>query len=88
MIAYVVSMGQRQVSPLINKVKEKTKINLKKTIIKSLDWVNWEILQNIRKPTLPTKNNEIPQNKREKRKIDLAQKVHKFFYFFKFFLTI
>ena len=44
-----------------------------------MDWVNWEILQNIKKPTLPTKNNKIPQNKREKRKIDLAQKVHKFF---------
>ena len=34
MIAYVVSMGQRQVSPLINKVKEKTKINLKKNYYK------------------------------------------------------
>ena len=45
--------------------------------------MNWEILQNIIKPTLPTKNNEIPQNKREKRKIDLVQKVHKFFDFCK-----
>ena len=49
--------------------------------------MNWEILQNIKKPTLPTKNNEIPQNKREKRKIDLAQKVHNFFYFIFIFFS-
>ena len=64
MITTAVNMGQRQVYPLIIKVKEKNKTPIK-TIIKPLDWVKLGNIEKYYKPALPAKNNETPKIKRE-----------------------